>query len=791
LLRADRNRSQAAQSRYGLAVRLAVCLVLAATTTVAAAPPEPSGAHPRMILDAEVKAAWKAQAKDERGPVVGAIALCQEARDTREHDGALYQGSEWARTLQACLVAWAATEKAEYAATSIKFFTALLDDLDKIGDKQGGDRAASRDSGYAIRNLGPYTALAYDWLHDAPGMTPALRLRARQRWAAWLGWYKKEGYRAREAGTNYQAGYLIAATLIAIAQGGEAAEEEGPKLWAYVADELWGKDMASALSTGGILDGGDWPEGWQYGPLSVAEYALAARIARRAGIKVDGVEPWLASLFRRHVYGLSPTDRVFPGGDTEDEQANISPNVLTLVAVALGDASADDKRWARGELSRLRLVDGNYFLYDALANIGDKPALAPRSTWPTWYVAGATGTIFARTRWDDQAVWFITECQHGLEVDHRHPNAGNFVLSRGKDDVIVDPSPYGSLSTLTTNAPTVASAHFPTDYIPSQASWSEKTRWNWATQTRSGVVAARCDYADQYKFQERKSDVPEAIRDIVMLPSTDGTDAAVIVVDRANTDSADRAMYLRFRVPGGLALDGDAATSTIGGTKLAIRSVSRTSGKPMIGRTNLKDCFKEGTPKGKCDAARFPVSDFRVEIAGPEPRAVHAILASGDKPSTAAPVSGDGWAGVRITGPRDAVVVWPTKPGASFHYRAAKGTHVILDGPETAGMATITAKRDDDACAVEVVAGGTMTAHPAIVALDDACAVTVDPASPNAASAIGTKPPAVGNGRSPRSGCCNAQSTPGSPIAMAAIVMAIVLRRRGLLSGRSRARAGS
>ena len=76
--------------------------------------------------------------------------------------------------LQACLVAWAATEQPEHARTAIQFFTALIDDLDTIGDGAGGDTAARRDGGYAIRNLGPYTALAYDWLHDHPAMTPQL-----------------------------------------------------------------------------------------------------------------------------------------------------------------------------------------------------------------------------------------------------------------------------------------------------------------------------------------------------------------------------------------------------------------------------------------------------------------------------------------------------------------------------------------------------------------------------------------------------------------------------------------
>ena len=762
-------------------MRAALVLVLLSVASAHATPPEPSGPHPRLLLDAQLKATWKAQAAAERGPVVGAIALCTNAHDTAEHDNAVYMGAEWSKVLQACLVAWAATEKPAHAKTAIRFFTALLEDLDKIGDKQGGDKAAIRDSGYAIRNLGPYTALAYDWLHDAPGMTPALRQKARERWAAWLTWYKEKGYRARVAGSNYQAGFLAAATLIAIAQGGEAAEENGPKTWAFVADELWGKDMAAALAPGGVLDGGDWPEGWQYGPLSIANYALAARVARANGIEVKGIDTWLASVLRRHVYGLSPSDRVYAGQDTEAEQPNLEPHVLTLDAIALGDARPEDKAWAKGELNRLKLVDRDYLLYDALAAAGpDKPALAPRDKWPTWYSSTATGTVYARTRWDDKAIWFVAECQSAIETDHRQPKAGNFVLSRGADDAIVDPSPYGTASTLTSNAPTVASAHFPKDYIPSQGSWSEKVGWDWAAQTRSGVVAVRCDYSDAYKFQDRKSDVPDAIRDLVLIPSTAGTDAVLIVVDRASTNGADRPLNLRFRVAGGLPFDPKAARSEklVGATKLVIASVARTGGTPSIGRTAVKDCFKEGTPKGRCDAARFEATDFRVEVPGPEPRAVHAISVTDPAISAeSTPLSGDGWAGVQLRGVRDAAVVWPTKPSSAFDYKARPGTHVILDAPATS---SITAKKDGDSCAVSVTSGGSIAARPAVVTVDASCLVAVDPEAASATPAAGTRPapPASTSNRSKRSGCCGAQSTPGSPIAMTLVVLAIVLRRR-------------
>jgi hypothetical protein len=727
-----------------------------------ATPPEPTGPHPRMLLDANLKAAWKEQAKLPHGPVVGAIRLCEDARNGHEYDHAVYQGAVWSKVVQACLVAWAATDNKDDAQTAIRFTTALLDDLDMIGDKAGGDNAARRDDGYAIRNLGPWTALTYDWLHDQ--MPPALRERARARWKAWLDWYREHGYRAHNPGSNYHAGYLISATMIAIAQAGEG---DGA-LWREVADTMWGKEMAAAFSDDGVLHGGDWPEGWQYGPLAVAEYALAARVARGAGIEVKGVSQWLSALLKRHVYGLSPADGVYAGGDTEDEKANLAPGVLTLSAIALGDANPDDKRWARGELSRLKLADNEWFVFDALAGVGDKPVLIPRSTWPTWYVADGTGTLFARTRWDGTGIWFVTTCHATVDVDHRHPDAGNFVISRGGDDVIVDPSPYGTQSTLTSNAPTVASAQLPKEYIPSQAFWSQKTAYDWETQRQSGVIATRCDYSDQYKFQDRRSDVPDAFRDLVVVPSADGTNAAVVVIDRASTNDSDRHMYLRFRTPGHLALSGTRATATVGKTALTIAPIGPVNGKPAIGAPTEKDCFKEGTVRGTCDAARFPVTDYRLELPGPKPVAVHLITATDPSVTvTATPLDG----GVHLAGMRDATIMW--RAGS---YTTPPGIQVVLGGP---AAASVTAKHVDGGCSVDIKDGGSMKGPPLIFTLDASCNVVDDPEGP-AASAAHTKPAGShsSGARSPRSGCCGAQAAPSSPVAMAVVVVAALVRRR-------------
>ena len=239
-------------------------------------------------------------------------------------------------------------------------------------------------------------------------------------------------------------------------------------------------------------------------------------------------------------------------------------------------------------------------------------------------------------------------------------------------------------------------------------------------------------------------------------------------------------MHLRFRVAGGLSLADDRAEKTFGATKLTIAG-SRSSGRAVVGRPTAKDCFAKDVIKGRCDAARFEASDYRVEIAGPAPSAVHVIGVVDQRSAgvTQTPLAGDGYAGVQIAGPRDATIVWPTKAGA-LDYRAKSGTHVILDAPALGGMATVTATKAGDACTVKVTPGGAMRT-PLVVAIDAACEVTVDPQA-SAATAVGTSPSrargAAPEPRSSRAGCCGAQATPGSPIAMVLVVGAILLRRR-------------
>jgi hypothetical protein len=596
---------------------------------------EPSDSHPRLFAEPGVQDALAELARKNGSFVQRTVERCREiGSQAQRFAGDGYMGLDWAQYLQACLIAYRATGNEAFGQTALVYFRALIDDLKTVGDAAGGDRAATRDSGYSIRALGPNAALAYDWLHDFPGVDEELRARARQRFRAWTEWYRENGYRARSPGTNYHAGYLFAATLIAVAQGGEAGPD-GAQLWRHVVDTIFGADTLPAMRGDGVLVGGDWGEGWQYAPLSVVEYSLAARALQRYGLDAGDLESWLTSIVTRHAYGLVPGTpaRTFAVGDTQVEDAHIPVRAETLVAVIAGPAPLEARQWAEAEMRRLELYGGggDFPLFRSLAEAASvAPSALPRAEWGGRYYAAGIGTLYARFDWSEEGVWFAAMCSRTRDVDHMHPNAGNFVLSRGGDDVIVDPSPYGTLSSLTSNAPTIQSTVLPAEYLPSQAFWSQRTGFRWIRQLgRAGVLLARCDYADQYRIQDTPSDVPFAQRDFVVIPANEGKDAAVLIVDRAQTPGAGQGLHLRFRAVAELAQQGENYAGSIGSTRVEISPVFTSAGAPQLRRLPAGNCFVSTYTRGNCDAARIPVSEYRTVLNGPRTEAMHVITATG------------------------------------------------------------------------------------------------------------------------------------------------------------------
>lgn len=755
---------------------LAVIVVVSLSTSATAdKAPEPSGPRPRILLDESLRAAWKDAAKREDSAVAGAIRRCEDTRrNPREYQRDSYMGFDWHWSLNACLIAWVVRGSDDDARQAIVFVKALLDDLQDIGDGKGGEQSVRRDTGYAIRSVPPYIAVAYDWLHDHPAMVP-LRAKIRERLVQWIGWYKKVGYHNRSPATNYHAGYVLSASLAAVALGGEGGAFN-TALWNHVRDDLWGTDMAKALAAGGLFDGGDFPEGWQYAPLSVAEYALTARVVARHGVATDGIDRWLSAMFVRTMHARSGArDTIVPIGDTTDKTASIPVHALTLQSILLGPAPEIAQRQARHELERLALRAKEYPLYEALAEAAAvTPASPLLDKWPTSYYAAGISAFYARTSWAKHGVWMATICPPQYDADHLPPSAGNLMITRGVDEVLVDPSPYGSLSTLTSNAPTVDSRQQVPKYRPSQAPWGETTHFVWAVEMASGVVATRCDYADQYKFQERETDIPLALRDIVLVPwGQDGADASFVIVDRAKTGAVDQHMYLRFRSPGAFALDGEVAKTEVGASSFTVRRVGPPGARPEVRVPKVEPCWE--ADRGKCDSARLPVGEYRIEIPGPAMEAIHVLDAAG-APDLAVTTIGDGVVHLR-RGDRDAYVA--ARPVTYTTTPSAGAVHVVLDP-----AATLAASKDGDHCKLEVRKGPPREPAPLVIIVDASCQASADtrvgPAAPDlAGSAAGTliSVGGVSLRTKKNGGCCDAGAGGAGSLALGVMVIARLRRR--------------
>lgn len=747
-------------------------IILALASGVANAQPEPTGKHPRILLDDGLRASWKKQAGDKSGAVAKAIGRCEATRrEPKEFQRDSYMGFDWSASAAACLISWVVRGKDEDASSAMIFVAALLDDLDHIGDGKGGEKAVHRDTGYAIRSMPPYVALAYDWLYDHPVMTPAFKQRIRERLESWISWDRKSGYHNHTLGTNFHAGSVWSTTLTAIALAGEN-DEVVTSLWNHVRDVIWAKDMAKMLGPGGILEGGDFPEGWQYAPLSVAEYSLIARIASQQGIAIDGTEAWLSSMFVRTVHARSGSrDTIAAVGDTDEPVASIAVSPMTLLAFLVGPASAITQREAAAEKLRLGLVSKDQFLFEALAQArAVVPGAAPIATWPTSYYAPGVHTFYARTTWAPEGVWLQTICMGtpNQDADHMAPNAGNVVVTRGTDEVIIDPTPYGSMSTLTSNAPTVDSKQQVATYRPSQAPWGETTHFAWALQTATGVVATRCDYADQYKFQDRASDVDLATRDLVLIPwGKKLGDASIVVIDRATTGHADLAMYLRFRSPAKLALANNVATAKVGASTLAIHKIIPVSEQGEVRQPAVDACWK--VDRGKCDSTRIPTGEYRITIPGPAPESIHVIdVSGGDLLAVDTPAFG---VTHLIRGAQHAYVA--TKPGSYTATPAAGAIHIATDG-----KATVT--KLGTSCKIDVTSEDVK--QPAVLVVDADCKSTEDPqigpAAPGQAGSGALIPVSTVPQRGKtRGGCCDAGGDLGTSLVAMLLVVALLRTR--------------
>ncbi len=794
--------------------------VLLISSIAAAAPPPPSGAHPRLFLTPTVLAKVKANAAVNGSAIKKAISECDK---TLQNPGNYaprggVDADTWPAAAVNCAAAWQATSDAKYATQSIKYWRASLEDDQNVGDKLGcivgangtwngsgnpppGLITVAHDTGYPIRWYGPFIALTYDWMFSAPGVDEPLRAQTRTCMGYWIDWYSKSGYHHDEAGANYNAGFVIGKTLAAIAMAGELAKP----WWTETVDDVFGKLIVGqglkGLSTpdapAGALVGGDWAEGWQYGPLSVYEYAMAARALEENGAPQPEMDAWTSSLVMRLLYATEPGGTgQYPGGDYDDQETWVPLYSTTLGAIRGGPSSQAAAEWGQA-IADAKKPAASGFIYDVISETRAVNAVDYTATpHPTFYLARGTGNFFVRTSWKSDAYWGVFHASPMVVSDHEHMDAGNLVFTRGADPILVDPSPYGARGTLNTNAPTIDSDVVQGEYKPSQTPWSE-ARMAYARGTGTNVFAARSDYAKAFIFSSTASDITWALRDWVMLP-----EGEVVLIDRATTKDAAHVLHVNLHTrTTGLAYAGGVASGTAGGSKVAIHAVEVGGATPTASAGTVGDCFSG--PFGACTTGRFPHYVYRANIPGPSPYAVHVVdaLGASDAPADVAAFTNGQVRGTRVLRGTQRTYVLVSnaaqgQSGASMTYTVPDAArHVVFDAPEDAnGHSNVTATVQAGACAITITPGAALTGRPLVFGVSspaDGCKVTEDaPATggePPGDGGVPSNPPGDGGlGATPgeEGGCgCSAVGAPLGTPALAlfgglGVVFALARRRR-------------
>ena len=722
-------------------------------------------------------AAYQASAPTKGTAAAKLVAQCQDTIDNPGDYNARggSDGNYWPQSAVACAFAYVVTGAASYLTQAIKYWQASLSDDQTIGDGKGCTNAAStdwqtwasggmngpappiiltvtHDTDYAFRWLAPDVALTYDWLYSANG-TSALVTQTQKCLPAWIDFYTGYGYHHDEAGANYNAGFVIGKALGAIAIGNDGGADG--HMWTEAIDDQFGKLLVGDGLAGtnvvgtpaGVMLGGDWGEGWQYGPLSVLEYAAAAKALESQGASLPLMDAWSGDLALRDLYAVTPPgDAIFCGnGDCDITTANLTPNVNELDAVLVGNSDPTAAGWAAFTKKAQKLASGTY-VYNAFAEArAVTPTDYTAGSPPLWYLARGTREMYVRTAWNDpSAFWGVFMAEPQLNSDHQHFAASNFVFSRGADDLIVDPSPYGGPATFQNNALSADAANLSGDYAKTQTPWS-KAELVWARATADATFAARADIAHAFDFNspQTQSDVSYAHREWTMLP-----EGEVVLVDRAHTSAAGRDMFVTLHTNtggGGLASSNGAWSGAVGGSKVVIHPVYLSGGTPS---TSVPAIFNGSCssscnyPCGQCTDTRFKVDAYTVSVPGTWAVAVHVIdgLAASDAAPTVASISdpsvdpsaqngGVVGASVLRSGQQSYVVASSAVDGvspATMTYGVPGATasrHVVYDAPEASdGTSAVTASAENGRCVVSITAGAGsgFTGHPVMFDLSSA-----------------------------------------------------------------------
>jgi hypothetical protein len=299
-----------------------------------------------------------------------------------------------------------------------------------------GVRSFARDSGYDIRFGLLELMLAYDWIYDELSESNrALLLRVAN---AWVDWYAQNGYSRSLPYENYYAGWLQGLALTAVATAHE--NPHAGQLFALLDERLrWEVPVLNQR-----LCGGDWPEGWNYGPLSVQEMALVATLLRDIGADPGPLFDFLEAEPRWLTYQMAPdySQLVSFGGYSGNLPHKTSPALLAVLSSMTKEGALAARLYTSGLVAPVNDFSDGTRGFTAFEMIfASTGQLANPDALPLSFLAVGTGRFLSKSSLTDPAGYQASAEGMSYYHDHYGYANGDVRLYRG-GTCLVCPSAY-------------------------------------------------------------------------------------------------------------------------------------------------------------------------------------------------------------------------------------------------------------------------------------------------------------------------------------------------------------
>ena len=299
-----------------------------------------------------------------------------------------------------------------------------------------GARSFGRDTGYDIRFALRNVILAYDWMNDQ--FTAAERASIVKFATAWIDEYHTTPeYAESHPVENYYAGYLQAIALTVVATAGDNADDD--RLLTLLHTKL----LNEVPVMNDRVAGGDWSEGWNYGPYAVTEFSLVNTLMRESGEDWGVDFDWIQQLPISMTYMIAPdfSQTRSYGGYSGNYANKTSPSFLAVLSTTTSNGAFAARLYeamnANPNNDFADVPSDTFYemIFAAPQVVYDPPAL------PLSYFNSGTGRFFSRSSITDPNAYFVSTENTSYSYDHFGYANGDVRLYHG-DACLVCPSAY-------------------------------------------------------------------------------------------------------------------------------------------------------------------------------------------------------------------------------------------------------------------------------------------------------------------------------------------------------------